>query len=95
MICIEIHLSDRVFIDQRIDSNLVLSRLKILEWRNQATRLKWRVLERPCNRGLASPLLWLDELINGADIHVILIGVLESKILVGGIGCVHADELTI
>ena len=95
MIGIEIHFSDRAAIDECIDTDFVLSRLKILEWRNESPRLKWSVLKRPCERGFACPLMRFDELVDGTDVHVILIGFLEYEVFVGVIGFIDADELTI
>jgi hypothetical protein len=95
MIGIEVHFSDWIAIDECIDADFVLSRLEILEWCDESPRLKWRVLKRPCDWGFACPLMWFDELIDGTDIHVILIGFLEYEVFVGVIGFIDADELTI
>ena len=94
MIGVEIYLSDWIAIYKRIDPDFVLSRLKILEWRDESPRLKRSVLEWPRDRGLASPLIRLDELVDGTDIHVILVRFLEYKIFINVIGFVDADKLT-
>ena len=95
MIGIEIHFSDWIAIDECVDADFVLSRLKVLEWCDESPRLKWCVLEWPCDGSFASPLMWLDEFIDGADIYVILIRFLEYKIFISVIGFINPDELTI
>ena len=51
MIGIEVHFSNWIAVDQCIDANFIVSRLKVLKRCDEPSRLKWRVLKWPCDWG--------------------------------------------